>query len=199
MDFPRWRQSLARSLHVNRSKPEAKFFQAASIAIAEGTNELLVENRTLVFRGFDENSNNLLAITDIRTDKYTQWQQNPQSQICWYFTKTREQYRISTSVYLVGPKTQHSEDMSKEVRLKVWKSLSEKAQAQFAWPAPKTSLSNKNEHLERDNNNIPETFVVVMFMPVSVDYLNLTTAPQTRELHSISKDTSKWIYDSVNP
>ncbi|MFT6736698.1 MAG: hypothetical protein ACJA0G_000827, partial [Kangiellaceae bacterium] len=30
MTFPKWRQSLARSLHVQRSKPESKFFQVAN-------------------------------------------------------------------------------------------------------------------------------------------------------------------------
>lgn len=199
MVFPRWRQSLARSLHVHRSKPESKFFQAASVGVIQGTNELTVENRTLVFRGFDDDSNNLLAITDIRTDKYTQWQQNPQSQICWYFAKTREQYRISSAVYLVGPNNYDSDDINKNLRLKVWQNLSEKARAQFLWPAPKETLSVKDVQLTKDDNNIPDTFIVVIFRPISVDYLNLTTAPQTRELHKVNKDTMKWVYDSVNP
>lgn len=199
MVFPRWRQSLARSLHVHRSKPESKFFQAASICISQGANKLTVENRTLVFRGFEEDSNNLLAITDRRTDKYTQWQQSPQSQICWYFAKSREQYRITSIVRLIGPEGHDTNDINTNIRVKVWQSLSEKAQAQFLWPSPKEAVGINDAQVIRDDNNIPNTFVVVIFKPISVDYLNLTTAPQTRELHSISDDTRKWIYNSVNP
>ena len=199
MIFPKWRQSLEISLHVHRSKPESKFFQAASISITEGSNELVVENRTLVFRGFDENSNSLLAITDIRADKFIQWQRKPQSQICWYFAKTREQYRVSSIVYLIGPANHQRDDKNKGIRLKVWESLSEKAKGQFVWPTPKADLLNNEVHIGNDDNNIPDTFVVLMFKPISVDYLNLTMTPQTRELHSIHKQTSQWIYNCVNP
>jgi pyridoxamine 5'-phosphate oxidase len=199
MVFPRWRQSLARSLHVHRSKPESKFFQAASVVVTQGTNDLTVENRTLVFRGFEEDSDNLLAITDTRTDKYTQWQQTPQSQICWYFAKTREQYRISSTVCLVGPKRYDSDDINKDIRLKVWEGLSEKAHAQFLWPTSKKALGKNDAQFTNNDNNIPDTFAVVIFKPIYVDYLNLTTAPQTRELHSIINDTGKWVCERVNP
>lgn len=199
MVYPRWRQSLARSLHVHRSKVEATFFQVASICINEGTNELSVQNRTVVFRGFDDKSSKLLAITDIRTNKYAQWLQRPQSEICWYFAKSREQYRINCGVSLVGPKTKDTKTIDSSLRLKVWESLSEKAHSQFLWPTPKEKLSEAPIHITSDEDNIPETFVVIVFNPISVDYLNLTTVPQTREIHGISEDTKKWVYTNVNP
>lgn len=196
MIFPRWRQSLARSLHVQRSKPEAKFFQVANTYVSELTNELSVANRTVVFRGFVDNSNSLLAITDSRSDKYEQWRQKPESQICWYFTKTREQYRISNTLSLLG---QDNESEHLNLRTKVWNTLSGKAQSQFLWPMPKALVSEKPSQVTVNENNIPETFIVLIFNPTSVDYLNLTTDPQTRELHTMDDNNGKWDYDAVNP
>ena len=46
-----WRQRLARSLHLSRSKPEAKYIQLATL-----NDEGFVQNRTLVFRGFIDKS-----------------------------------------------------------------------------------------------------------------------------------------------
>jgi len=206
MVFPRWRQSIARSLHAQRSKPESKFFQVASISEDNESGELSVENRTVVFRGFVDDSNSFLAITDSRADKCEQWQQRPQAQICWYFTKTREQYRITSAVIMIGhqcitaEKTESSNTAS--VRSSVWSSLSEKAKAQFFWPSPKQEINITPQDIGTDEKGIPDTFVVLVFNPTLVDYLNLRTEPQTRELHSIqylNDETSKWSYTSVNP
>lgn len=199
MLLPRWRQSLARSLHTERSKPESKFFQVASIALDEGTNKLTVENRTLVFRGFVDNSISLLAITDSRSDKYTQWLHEPQSEICWYFTETREQYRIKNSVTLIGQDVNDAMGTKASLRAQVWRSLSAKSKEQFLWPRPKQTVDEKPILVHHKASNIPETFVVLVFNPISVDYLNLTTIPQTRELHRISENTGMWVHSIVNP
>jgi len=196
MGLPKWRESLAKSLDAHCKEPESKFFQVANISIDESTNELSVENRTLVFRGFAENS--ILAITDNRTDKYKQWLKNPQSQICWYFTKTREQYRITSSVVLVGQNSNESKDVNSSIRVNVWAYLSEKAKGQFLWPSPKQTIGESPSQISVNENNIPETFTVLIFNPNAVDYLNLTTEPQSREIHSFCENTGKWAYKNVN-
>ncbi|MFT6267601.1 MAG: PPOX class probable FMN-dependent enzyme [Alphaproteobacteria bacterium] len=215
MTFPRWRQSLARSLHVQRSRPESKFFQVANAYLStksQHAGDIVVENRTMVFRGFGENSHTLLAITDDRSDKITQWQQTQNAQLCWYFTKTREQYRISAKVSLIDKNGLYFDNMdsqndefyrtlTKDTSLQasraiLWSNLSDKAKAQFYWPAPKEPV-----HIADLNNEvtseIPDSFVVVCFQPFYVDYLNLTTDPQTREIHEFNE--TKWVYEAVNP
>lgn len=62
-----WKQRLQRSLHLSRSKPEAKYFQLATVS-AEGKPD----SRTLVFRGFGESGDTLLAVTDMRSEKLGQ-------------------------------------------------------------------------------------------------------------------------------
>ena len=217
MTFPRWRQSLARSLHLSRSQAHAKFFQVANAYYPQlslinndvDVSQLVIENRTMVHRGFLENTHTILAITDSRSDKICQWQQSAKANICWYFIKSREQYRISARVALIGEKGFiYLADKQKElsanvadplaVRAMLWSNLSEKAKAQFYWPKPKQGLEDADNHAHRvRNNDIPSTFTAVCFEPYYVDYLNLTSEPQTREVHDIVD--SKWSYVAVNP
>lgn len=213
MLFPRWRQSLVRSLHAQRSKPESKFFQVANAYLltgSEGDSQLAVENRTMVFRGFAANSNVLLAITDSRSDKIVQWTSSPnaKSQLCWYFAKTREQYRISADVVLIGapsiPSHSRFEDQLIESLLPsreiIWEQLSDKAKAQFFWPQPKQQVTpaddtNEGEHVV----GIPDNFILVAFVPYYVDYLHLSSPSQKRELHCYSENDHTWAYELVNP
>lgn len=178
--YPSWRQSLAGSLHKNRSIPQAKFFQVANVDING-----LPKNRTVVFRGFGQGNNNLLAISDRRSEKYTQWQQRAFAEICWYFDVSREQYRISCEVMLID---HLASDQS--VRTSLWFSLSAKAKSQFFWPHPaEPYIDEQLEAYNSDEVSIdvtpPESFVGIIFEPNRVDYLNLRTHPQTREISTV--------------
>ena len=178
---------------------QSRFFQVASIAEVSGSEALSVENRTVVFRGFADNSNSLLAISDSRAEKCEQWLQQPISQICWYFTKTREQYRISNKVELIKENSQKHHNTNKDIRKLVWDKLSAKAKEQFQWPTPKLAVGNASTNINVNNEGIPDTFVVIMFTPHTVDYLNLTTSPQTREIHDCCEASGTWRYKLVNP
>lgn len=197
MNYPRWRQSLARSLHLQRGKPEAKFFQLANI-----DEKGRAKNRTVVFRGFAENNNAILAITDIRSEKYTQLIASPHVQICWYFTETREQFRISCEVNLLTIKHKDKQ------RVALWSMLSNSAKKQFSWPAPmqlvsaashEQNVTSDIETFDANNTEPHENFVVLIFTPLEVDYLNLSTTPQTRELHLLDTDTMQWTDQTINP
>jgi pyridoxamine 5'-phosphate oxidase len=173
--YPSWRQSLAGSLHKNRSKPQARFLSVANVDL-----DGFPKNRTLVFRGFAERSNHLLAITDTRSEKYKQWQRHPFAEISWYFDVSREQYRISCDVCLVDHLS-----VEQATRKLLWSNLSTKAKSQFYWPAPAVpfddnDLSAFDVEEEPMYAHSPETFVGIVFKPRRVDYLNLKTTPQTR-------------------
>jgi PPOX class probable FMN-dependent enzyme len=205
MQLPRWRESLMRSLELMRNMPEATFFQMAN-AYTSGSdiNDIVVENRTLVFRGFADDSQTLLAITDSRTDKIMQLHKSNTAHICWYFTQTREQYRISTEVSLINAELSTSivndhekkyfAQMSK-LRNDLWSSLSTKAKQQFYWAKPK-ALIDANFTQEEVTESIPDNFTMLCFHPYYLDYLNLTTTPQTREIHQCKGNN--WHYTPVN-
>uniref|UniRef100_UPI0030DDB7BF pyridoxamine 5'-phosphate oxidase family protein n=1 Tax=Cyanothece sp. BG0011 TaxID=2082950 RepID=UPI0030DDB7BF len=75
-----WRPILSRALHRNRSLPNARYFQLATI-----NRQGQPTNRTVVFRGFLDNSNQLQIITDSRSEKIHHIHHNSLSEICWYF------------------------------------------------------------------------------------------------------------------
>ena len=59
-----WRSILSRALHRNRSLPNARYFQLATVDFGGKPT-----NRTVVFRGFLDQSNQLQIITDRRSEK----------------------------------------------------------------------------------------------------------------------------------
>jgi len=100
MSLPSWQSRLTRALHSNRSRRESRYFQLATV-----TPEGQPANRTLVFRGFRDNTNELQMVTDARSEKIRDLEQQPQGEICWYFTKSREQFRFQGEISLLTADT----------------------------------------------------------------------------------------------
>jgi len=221
MEFPLWRQRLARSLHINRSQVQSKYYQVASVC-PNGRPK----NRTMVFRGFLAGTQSLLSVTDLRSEKASEWQieNNAHFEICWYFSGSREQYRLAGEVALLSNSIDYGHDdvllagQTKESILKQqWSNLSSRAQEPFFSSTPKAPFDIESENSnnqgsdssnESDSNNsaitkaadikfeISENFGVVIFIPHSVDYLNLKSKPQERCLYDI-QDAWKEVF--VNP
>ena len=229
MKYPLWRQRLVRSLHLSRAKPESRFIHVANV-----DQQGFAQNRTMVFRGFQDGSLNLLAITDIRSDKVIQWHDHPYAHISWYFSKSREQYRLRCDVEIVTQENANSLANHKlpfnqtnstsmgfspkdlmEQRDKMWKSLSSAAKSQFTWPSPKLAPDDNelSTTLAESENTLPnsnflefphENYALVSFIPRYVDYLDLKTTPQCREISQEISDTNSqeqtcWQHASVNP
>lgn len=183
-----WRSAIARSLHLNRSLPESRYFQLATI-----TPQGFPANRTVVFRGFQNNTNNLQIITDARSDKVSHLQQHPQAEICWYFTKSREQFRFQGKISLITANT------ASDVRQTLWEQISDNARLQFIWPHPKAQrTANAFPETPPALNPIPDTFVVLLFSPKEVDYLSLKGNPQNRYLYLLD-NAGNWFMSEVNP
>lgn len=171
--FPDWRQRLVRSLHVSRSKPEAKYFQLATV-----NEKGRPENRTVVFRGFADTSNVFYVVTDKRSAKFQHLINNPFAEVCWYFAKTREQYRLACDVELY---TSTSDSDVLPSYISMWKKLSNAAQQPFFGPSPGIPIDeDTNNDSEQAKSLIPESFVVLAMTPLEVDYLDLKQKPHLR-------------------
>ena len=96
MSLALWRSPLARALHRNRSLAFARYLQLATVRDTGRP-----ANRTVVFRGFLDDTNQLKFITDSRSQKAEEISLYPWGEICWYFPKTREQFRIAGKLILV--------------------------------------------------------------------------------------------------
>ncbi|HEY9663119.1 MAG TPA: pyridoxamine 5'-phosphate oxidase family protein, partial [Allocoleopsis sp.] len=129
MTLAPWRSILTGALHRNRSLPDSHYVQLATVR-ADGRPA----NRTVVFRGFLDNTNQLKFITDARSEKAEQIAAHPWGEVCWYFPNTREQFRISGKLTLVGHK--FSNKALLKARQLQWQEISDSARSQFTWATP---------------------------------------------------------------
>jgi PPOX class probable FMN-dependent enzyme len=194
MSLAPWRSAIARALHQNRSLPYARYLQLATVR-ANG----LPANRTIVFRGFLADTNQLKFITDSRSEKAEQIQQQPWAEVCWYFPNTREQFRITGGLTLLGDNSQS--DLA-PARITTWEELSDAARLQFAWPDP-GQLRNKDEEAAfqpppPDPKQPLPNFCLLLLDPLQVDHLELRGEPQNRWLY-YRDDQLGWSVEEINP
>ncbi|MEH1822487.1 MAG: Npun_F5749 family FMN-dependent PPOX-type flavoprotein [Nostoc sp.] len=194
MPLAPWRSAIAHALHRNRSLVYARYLQLATVQ-ANGRPA----NRTLVFRGFLEDTNQLKFITDIRSAKADQIHKQPWAEVCWYFPNTREQFRITGCLTLVSG--DDSDQVLQLARIAMWQELSDAARLQFAWPHPGKP---RVETPEAFAPPAPEpiqpvpNFCLLLLEPVEVDHLELRGEPQNRWLYR-RDDQQDWSSQTINP
>lgn len=188
-----WRSPLQSAIHRNRSKPYSRYFQLATI-----TPNGYPSNRTVVFRGFlDDDTNRLKIITDARSAKIQEIEHQSAAEICWYFTKTREQFRISGTLQLVT--VEETDPNLQKARQITWHNLSDAARSQFAWPDPAQPAADKSAFdVELPHPKAPlDNFCLLLLVPTKIDHLQLKSDPQQRFLYTRSDNT--WKTQAVNP
>ncbi|NET36596.1 MAG: pyridoxamine 5'-phosphate oxidase [Cyanothece sp. SIO1E1] len=188
-----WRSPLARAIHRNRSQAHSRYLQLATIR-ADGRPA----NRTVVFRGFLENTNQLKFVTDARSDKADQINHSAWGEACWYFTQTREQLRLAGPLTLIGA---DAADLAlTRARQALWKDLSETARLQFTWPHPGKTRSNPATFSSlppAPPEPVPQ-FCLMLLNPQRVDHLQLRGNPQNRFIYTYNADEA-WQVEAVNP
>jgi pyridoxamine 5'-phosphate oxidase len=194
MNLAPWRSAIAHALHRNSSLVYARYLQLATVQ-ANGRPA----NRTLVFRGFLEDTNQLKFITDTRSAKADQIQQQPWAEVCWYFPNTREQFRINGDLTLVSSDDSHQDLQSP--RIAMWQELSDAARLQFAWPHPGKPRIQELGAFEPPAPNPIEpvpNFCLLLLDPMQVDHLELRGEPQNRWLYC-RNDQQEWSSEAINP
>ncbi len=188
-----WRSSLQRALHQNRSQPHARYLQMATV-----TPEGKPTNRSVVFRGFFASTNSMQIVTDTRSQKFSHLQHQPWAEICWYFTKTREQFRLAGKVTLVTG--EHPTPELIKARQNCWHNLSDAARKQFFWPTPGEPVTNNQTDSEINPREIepPANFCLLLLEPEKVDHLELKGEPQSRYLYLLNHDQT-WSLKPINP
>lgn len=189
-----WRSPLSRALHRNRSQPHHRFFQLATV-----TPEGLPKNRTVVFRGFVDQTNDLKIITDRRSHKINDLAQCNKAEIAWYFVKTREQFRLSGEMTVISANDQGAPLFQE--RQKTWQAISDNGRSQFAWPHPAAERTNSKEAFDidpLDPNSPLEDFVLLVLKINAVDHLELRGEPQNRFFYQLQPNNT-WAKTEVNP
>jgi len=188
-----WRSPLARALDNNSNLAYASYLQLATVR-ADGRPA----NRTVVFRGFLEDSNQLQFVTDSRSEKAEQIQHQPWGEACWYFPQTREQFRIFGQLTLV--QSQDSETALQQARQTTWQQLSDASRLQFAWPHPGENRADVAAFSPPPPDpDLPlANFCLLLIEPVQVDHLELRGDPQNRWLYRRESDQA-WSIQAINP
>ncbi|HEY9696481.1 MAG TPA: Npun_F5749 family FMN-dependent PPOX-type flavoprotein [Trichocoleus sp.] len=192
-----WRSKLTGVLHRNRSLVYARYLQLATVRL-DGRPA----NRTLVFRDFWGETNQLKFITDDRSEKIDQIDQQPWAEACWYFPKTREQFRLLGSLKLV--RADDPDPVLLEARRIQWQALSAAARIQFVWADPRQPRAEASAFDPPPPDAIEPTanFCLLLLDPSQVDHLELRGEPQTRTLYtrrSSPTEQSEWVIQNVNP
>lgn len=191
MSLASWRSPLARALHRNRALAYARYLQLATVRANQRP-----ANRTLVFRGFLDGTNQLQFVTDARNEKAEQIDRLAWGEACWYFPKTREQFRLAGTLLLV--RDQHSDPALQQARQTAWQALSDAARTQFAWAHPGKPQTDQGFNVAMPEATTPLThFCLLLLDPDQVDHLELQGDPQNRWLHQ--RDDSVWTVQAINP
>jgi hypothetical protein len=139
---PRWLERLQASVAASRATPGAHFVQLATAGL-DGRPRV----RTVVFRGLlleqgagaagatpaarrgdgCDGARAIKFITHVKSDKVAQARARPWCEVCWWFSASREQFRIAGRLEVVteGP-----------LRDEQWRAISDAAREQFFWPDP---------------------------------------------------------------
>lgn len=196
LPLPSWRKSLEKSLEMHRHQVQSIYMQLASCSI-DGQPKV----RTVVFRGFVEHRNFLTIHTDIRSEKCTQYAENSSCEICWYFTESREQFRIAGKVIQVN----HESSEFAELRLAHWQQLSLAAKADYSKTIPgiplptKTPLTADSENLTAQQMAKPHNnFVLLLVQPSSIDHVMLLPSPHERVMHNCDEN-GVWHSRAITP
>ncbi len=184
-----WRSILVHALHQNQARTNAYYLQLATVNLDQRP-----ANRTVVFRGFLDDSDQLKFVTDCRSEKIKQIQQSPWAEACWYFPLTREQFRIAGQLTLIDAQSkqlQHQRQLS-------WQALSDSAREQFTWPSPGKSTAETPSSMTVDTALPNPTFGLLLLEPDRVDHLELQECPHQRCLY-LREPAGHWTMQPVNP
>ncbi len=188
-----WREPLARALDSNSSLAYARYLQLATVR-SDGRPA----NRTVVFRGFLGETNQMKFVIDARSQKVDQIARQPWAEACWYFPETREQFRLTGCLSLV--KAEYPDLALQQARVSSWQELSNAARLQYAWPYPGKERADAAAFAPPppDAAEPLPNFCLLLLEPVQVDHLELRGDPQNRWLYQLDGDQA-WSTQAINP
>ncbi|XP_073149613.1 pyridoxine/pyridoxamine 5'-phosphate oxidase 2 isoform X1 [Henckelia pumila] len=195
-----WKQLLLSSIQSNSHLNHSSYFQIATVA-SNGKPS----NRTVVFRGFQDDGDKIQINTDSRTHKIDDLKHCPFAEICWYFTNSWEQFRIGGKVDVIDGT--NSDPVKLQQREKSWFACSLKSRMQYLTPAPRILFASEQQPTEPptlDPSMGPVgVFCLLVLDPdqfFQVDYLNLKS--NERMIFTAGQNGNRkkqWSVEKVNP
>ncbi|KAK9823447.1 hypothetical protein WJX72_002831 [[Myrmecia] bisecta] len=192
-----WRQALTKSLDANSKVPFSKFFQLATIR-----HDGRPTNRTMVFRGFYKDTDRLTFTTDIRSKKYDDLRTHSKAaEICWYFTESREQFRLNGDLTVIDKDEEDPELV--QARKQAWSEMSTSGRSWFTWPKPGLPRGPDEQfQIEPPGPEEPPlpSFCLVIMDVMEVDHLELRSSIRHSYSSQLDSDGERlWHEEDVNP
>ncbi|KAK6142666.1 hypothetical protein DH2020_023014 [Rehmannia glutinosa] len=124
-----------------------------------------------------DESDRILINTDTRSRKIDDLKHCPFAEICWYFTESWEQFRISGPVDVIDG--MNPDPVKLQQREKSWFACSLRSRMQYMAPTPRVSVYEQPSQTQTpslDPSIGPVgAFCLLVLDPDQVDYLNLKT------------------------
>ena len=191
-DTPTW-QTLLAAAQANNPQPHNRFAQLATV---QGSHEPRPMVRTVAMRFFLDDAR-LLISTDMRSEKVGELAANPACELCWYFTESREQFRLSGRAIVIGAAQAALEAKLADAMQRTWAQRSSSARQSYTWPQPKRRLDDAVLFTRDEPMQIPAHFALLLLEIQSVDYLNIAQNPHQRV--AFSKLGGQWMPRVINP
>lgn len=189
---PSWQALLDTAQH-NNLQPHNRFAQLATVQCGSEPRPAV---RTVTVRFFMDDGR-LLITSDMRNEKVMELAANPACELCWYFTESREQFRLSGRAQVIDAAQAGLEAKLDGALQRTWSERSVKSQQSITWPQPKRHLESI-ERFELPAPSKPPVQMALILIDVgSVDYLDLTSNPHQRVL--FTKLGGQWMPRAVNP
>ncbi|KAG2284884.1 hypothetical protein Bca4012_034656 [Brassica carinata] len=191
-----WKQLLFGAIEANSHLKHSSYAQLATIGVNGRPS-----NRTVVFRGFEENGERIQINTDLRSRKIQELKQCPFSEMCWYFSDTWEQFRINGRVEVID--ALNTDQTKLQLREKAWFANSLKSRMTYTCPAPGMPYNGEqpDQEVKLDPSSGPVAdYCLMLLEPEKVDYLNLKSNQRLLFSSMISGTGDKcWTSEKVNP
>lgn len=159
-----WAALLRSAMEAHKHIRTSSFIQLATVC-----DKGLPHVRTVVFREFYPETDNIVIVTTSRTQKMKELAHQPHAEIHWYFTESREQFRLLGTV---------SEVKDASYRESIWAKLSENNKR---W----TIGANENDNV--DLGTVSPDLRVLVHKPYHVDHVDLRQ--NTRTIFDLKEDS----------
>ncbi|TNV75737.1 hypothetical protein FGO68_gene13588 [Halteria grandinella] len=228
---PNWLQSLNQTLSRNAQLQHSKHFSVA--LVNPDTQETLCDflrNEQIIHKSEDGLSYHikpsLLAFLDSRSDIGQAFTHAKASiELCWFFTLTKEKYRLRCKVNLWNNKSITSSNSQLQTAFKsIWTSLNDDELLSFKRACPGDEKKKSGDELlqyePQVEDQIPSNFVVVELIPERIDHFLMAPPPvvadqrrkpqqyeslaqpfkkDRRFLHTINEEGTQWNTVEINP
>tara|TARA_B100000214_G_C23826506_1_gene562167 strand:+ start:114 stop:656 length:543 start_codon:yes stop_codon:yes gene_type:complete len=180
--MPPWYSQFISFQKKERNLKSCRWIQLATVAL-DNTPRV----RTVVFRGWTD-SYDMEILTDKRSQKYRELEENNNVEICWLFSKSSCQFRFRGK-----SKFEYGEAIHDH-----WKKLNDKSKEMWSWPSPgsKYIFNDKDVFPSNKNHKLIDNFLLIK---IEIDHVDQLILKQPMHIRKKWIKSDNWIEQRIYP